>query len=318
MPSPVDLYGTAYGNFAELALEQVRRDTYGEDFGQSSWVTGDEYRRFARLLELAAADHVLDVGCGSGGPALLLARELGCRVTGVDVNEAGVRAGRTLARQAGLDDTAHFLRADVRGSIEAIQKELTKLEHPEVQIRVLQATVGGITEADVHLADASDAIIIGFNVVPDEGARTLSDERGVQIRRYDIIYQVTADLKAALEGMLKPEQRQVDLGRALVQRTFTISRLYHHESVTFEAVFGRFVNFRLPLSANRIVFAVNGALPSEDVMRERAAKWAPLLAPYGVPIATYPDKLTTDRDWNTAVRPLTDQYSPANLLREKD
>jgi translation initiation factor IF-2 len=118
-----------------------------------------------------------------------------------------------------------ILRADVRGSIEAIQKELTKLEHPEVQIRILQATVGGVTEADVHLADASDAIIIGFNVVPDEGARNLAEQRGVQIRRYDIIYQVTADLKAALEGMLKPEQRQVDLGRALVQRTFTISRI---------------------------------------------------------------------------------------------
>ena len=118
-----------------------------------------------------------------------------------------------------------ILRADVRGSIEAIQKELTKLEHPEVQIKVLQATVGGITEADVHLADASDAIIIGFNVVPDEKARSLAEHRSVQIRRYDIIYKVTDDLQAALEGMLKPEKREVDLGRALVQRTFTISRM---------------------------------------------------------------------------------------------
>jgi translation initiation factor IF-2 len=117
------------------------------------------------------------------------------------------------------------LRADVRGSIEAIRKELTKLEHPEVQVHVLQATVGGITEADVYLADASDAVIIGFNVVPDEGARSLADETGVQIRRYDIIYEVTEDLKAALEGMLKPEERELDLGRALVQRTFHISRV---------------------------------------------------------------------------------------------
>lgn len=118
-----------------------------------------------------------------------------------------------------------ILRADVRGSIEAIQKEMGKLVHPEVQIKVLQATVGGISEADVHLADASDAIIIGFNVVPDEKARALSDAKGVQIRRYDIIYQVTDDLKLALEGMLKPEKRDVELGRALVQRTFTISRV---------------------------------------------------------------------------------------------
>ncbi|MEE8452371.1 MAG: translation initiation factor IF-2 [Thermoguttaceae bacterium] len=118
-----------------------------------------------------------------------------------------------------------ILRADVRGSIEAIQKELTKLEHPEVQIKILQASVGGITEADVHLADASDAVIIGFSVVPDEGARSLADERGVQIRRYDIIYQVTEDLRDALEGMLKPEKQEKDLGRALVQRIFQISRL---------------------------------------------------------------------------------------------
>jgi translation initiation factor IF-2 len=118
-----------------------------------------------------------------------------------------------------------ILRADVRGSIEAIQKELTKLAHEEVKIKVLQATVGGISEADVHLADASDAIIIGFNVVPDEKARSLAEARGVQVRRYEIIYKLTADLKAALEGMLEPEKREIDLGRALVQRTFTISRV---------------------------------------------------------------------------------------------
>jgi translation initiation factor IF-2 len=113
-----------------------------------------------------------------------------------------------------------ILRADVRGSIEAIRKELTKLVHPEVKIKVLQATVGGISEADVHLADASDAIILGFNVVPDEKARVLAEQRGVQVRRYEIIYKLTADLKAALEGMLEPEKREIDLGRALVQRTF--------------------------------------------------------------------------------------------------
>ena len=118
-----------------------------------------------------------------------------------------------------------ILRADVRGSIEAIQKEFTKLEHPEVRLKVLQATVGGISEADVHLAHASDAIIIGFNVVPDENARSLADRLGVQIRRYEVIYKITDDLKLALEGMLKPEEREVELGRALVQQTFKISRL---------------------------------------------------------------------------------------------
>jgi translation initiation factor IF-2 len=118
-----------------------------------------------------------------------------------------------------------IIRADVRGSIEAILKELQKLEHPEVKIRILQAAVGGITEADVQLADASDAVIIGFNVVPDERARSLAEDRGVQVRRYEIIYQMTDDLRQALEGMLAPEKRETVLGRAVVQRTFSISRI---------------------------------------------------------------------------------------------
>jgi translation initiation factor IF-2 len=118
-----------------------------------------------------------------------------------------------------------ILRADVRGSIEAIQKELAKLDHPEVRVRLLQKSVGGITEADVTLADASDAIIVGFNVVPDEKARARADKTGVQIRRYDVIYKITDDVKLALEGMLKPEEREVEQGRVLVQQVFKISRV---------------------------------------------------------------------------------------------
>jgi SAM-dependent methyltransferase len=117
MPS-VDLYGTAYGNFAATAIEEVRKETYGEDFGQSSWVTGDEYRRFFKLLSLRAGEHVLDVGCGSGGPALFLARETGCRVTGVDISEPGLEAGKSLARQSGMQDTITFHRADVCDPLE--------------------------------------------------------------------------------------------------------------------------------------------------------------------------------------------------------
>ncbi len=135
----------------------------------------------------------------------------------------------TLFDRLGSDEVQTLnmiLRADTRGSIEAIQKEFSKLEHPEVKVKILQAMVGGISETStMQLADASDAIIIGFNVVPDEGARGLADQLGVQVRRYDIIYKLTEDLRAALEGMLKPEEREVELGRALVQRTFTISRV---------------------------------------------------------------------------------------------
>jgi translation initiation factor IF-2 len=118
-----------------------------------------------------------------------------------------------------------IVRADVRGSIEAILKELGKFEHPEVKIKVLQASVGGISVADVTLASASGAVIIGFNVIPDEAARALAEERQVQIRRYEIIYKVTDDIKAMLEGKLKPEERVIETGAALVKQVFVISRV---------------------------------------------------------------------------------------------
>jgi translation initiation factor IF-2 len=118
-----------------------------------------------------------------------------------------------------------IIRADVRGSIEAIRKELAKLDHPEVRLRILQASVGGVTSADVQLADASDAIIIAFNVVPEDSAGSLAQQLGVQVRRYDIIYKITDELKAALEGMLRPEKQEVALGRALIQQVYKISRI---------------------------------------------------------------------------------------------
>lgn len=117
-----------------------------------------------------------------------------------------------------------IIRADVQGSLEAINKELEKLEHPEVQIKILQQSVGGITIGDVHLADASNAVILGFNVIPDEAARGLADDRKIEIRRYDIIYKMTEDLKAMLEGKLKPEERVIELGRALVKQVFAVSK----------------------------------------------------------------------------------------------
>ena len=118
-----------------------------------------------------------------------------------------------------------IVRADVKGSLEAIDKELGKLDNPEVEVRVLQRSVGGVTLADVTLASASDAVIAAFNVIPDEQARALADERDVEIRRYDVIYKLTDDIKAMIEGRLKPEERTVELGRAVVKQVFNISRV---------------------------------------------------------------------------------------------
>ena len=117
-----------------------------------------------------------------------------------------------------------IVRADTKGSLEAIDKELSKFDHPEVEIRTLQRSVGGVTLADVTLASASDAVICAFNVIPDEQARTLADQRDVQIRRYDVIYKLTDEIKAMIEGRLKPEEKIVELGRAVVKQTFNISK----------------------------------------------------------------------------------------------
>ena len=118
-----------------------------------------------------------------------------------------------------------ILKADVQGSLEALMKELEKLENEEVPIRVLLKAVGGISESDIVLADASQAIVIGFRVAPEDRAVTLADEKKIEIRRYDIIYQVTDDIKKAVEGMLVPEVKEVHLGRAVVRQVFKISKV---------------------------------------------------------------------------------------------
>ncbi|TWU20948.1 Translation initiation factor IF-2 [Novipirellula galeiformis] len=118
-----------------------------------------------------------------------------------------------------------IIRADVKGSLEAIEKELSKFDHPEVELRILQKSVGSVSLADITLASASDAVVLAFNVIPDDKARSLADDRGIEIRRYQVIYKLADDIKALIEGRLKPEERVVELGRALVKQVFQISRV---------------------------------------------------------------------------------------------
>lgn len=110
--TPVDLYNNVYGDFASEAESAVRRATYGDDIGQSSWITATEWLVFADQLGVTAASSVLEVGSGSGGPAVYLAVQRGCRVTGVDINEHGVRNAGTLAEARGVSDRARFQAVD--------------------------------------------------------------------------------------------------------------------------------------------------------------------------------------------------------------
>src|SRR5262245_51809202 len=108
----VDLYGASYGGFERDIYAEVRREAWGEEIGQNSWLTRDELDRFASKLGLDGSSRVLEIGCGSGGPALYLARSTGCEIVGVDLHADGVANATRMAREAGLDRRATFARAD--------------------------------------------------------------------------------------------------------------------------------------------------------------------------------------------------------------
>lgn len=128
------------------------------------------------------------------------------------------------AQTGGVQELPLIVKADTPGSVEALKGELHKFQHPEVRVNILHDGVGGVNESDVYLASAAGAIVVAFHVVPEDRAQALADREGVEIRKYGIIYEVTDDIKKALEGMLRPEQLEVPTGRALVLQTFNISR----------------------------------------------------------------------------------------------
>jgi translation initiation factor IF-2 len=118
-----------------------------------------------------------------------------------------------------------IIKGDVQGSVETLQKTVTEANTDEVKVRVIHAAVGGITESDVELADASTAVIIGFHVVPDEAARAMAEQRRVEIRLYRVIYEIFDDLKKALSGLLEPEVREKLHGHAEVRKVYKVSKV---------------------------------------------------------------------------------------------
>jgi translation initiation factor IF-2 len=117
-----------------------------------------------------------------------------------------------------------ILKADVRGSLEPLKIELGKLEHKEVQLNTLYAALGAVTQSDVDAAIASNAVVIGFNVLSESAARKSAERAGVQIRHYNVIYEVVDDLKAALENLLAPEQKERITGHAEIRKLFASSK----------------------------------------------------------------------------------------------
>ncbi len=130
------------------------------------------------------------------------------------------------ALQAGeVSDLNLIVRGDVVGSVEAVVGELSKFEHSEVRLNVIASGVGAITQNDIMLASASDALIVGFNVRPNAEARELANREGVEIRTYDVIYKLTEDIEQALVGKLAAVTTEETIGEAQVRALFRVSRL---------------------------------------------------------------------------------------------
>src|SRR4051812_5453303 len=128
-------------------------------------------------------------------------------------------------QEGAIQDLNLVLKGDVVGSVEAAISELSKIQHPEVRVNVIHQGVGGITENDIMLASASNAMVVGFNVRPNAEARALADREGVEIRTYRVIYQLTEDIEQALIGMLRPVRTEETIGEVEVRQLFRVSRL---------------------------------------------------------------------------------------------
>ena len=150
-----------------------------------------------------------------------LQREQGLRTTKVITLE---EIGRRIA-MGNFKELKVIVKGDVDGSVEALSDSLIKLSTEEIQVNVIQKAVGAISESDVMLAAASNAIIIGFQVRPAQGARRIADKEGVQIKTYSIIYDAIEDVKDAMEGMLSPDLREEVTGTAEIRQVFKISKV---------------------------------------------------------------------------------------------
>jgi translation initiation factor IF-2 len=145
-----------------------------------------------------------------------LARRAGVRVSLEDV----------MARaEKGEQELNLVVKADVAGSLEALADEIAKLPQEQVSVNIIRDGVGGISESDVMLAAASDAVVIGFNVRPVGNARQVADTEGVEIRAYSVIYKVVEDLRDAMEGLLEPEEIEESVATVEVRATFKASRV---------------------------------------------------------------------------------------------
>jgi ubiquinone/menaquinone biosynthesis C-methylase UbiE len=209
-PQKVDLYNSAYGNYATETYRQIRVETYGDDFGQTSWISSEESREIPQLLALTRDSNVLEIGCGSGGYALHLAETTGARVLGLDLNESGIRSAIQLAEARGLHSQARFELRDVTQNLPspphsfdaafandvlchiparpALLAEIFRVLKPGGRLAFSDALVIGGMVSHEEIATRSS---IGFYVYspPGENERLLTQAGFVQIHAKDTTAQ---------------------------------------------------------------------------------------------------------------------------------
>jgi SAM-dependent methyltransferase len=173
MPGKVELYDGEYGNYQSEVYRQVRIETYGVDYGQTSWVTTEESAQIPGWLQLASSSNVLEIGCGSGAYALQIAQTAGCRITGLDMNAAGIRNANQLAARAGMDDKAKFETCDASKALPFATESFDAVFANDVLCHIpgrasLIAEIYRVLKRGKGRMLFSDALVIGGIVSHDE------------------------------------------------------------------------------------------------------------------------------------------------------
>jgi len=228
----VDTYNANYSHFGEAVFARVRREAFGEDIGQNSWLTADECRTFCAWLQLEATSQVLEVCCGAGGPALFIARTTGAQVTGVDINAHGIAAGNAMAHAQQLETRVHFEQADASGPLPFAEASFDALlcidaiNHLPDRLQVLRewrrlvkaggqilftdpiTVTGTVSSEEIAIRSA-----IGYQlfVPPGEDAR-LIEQAGLQLERQeDVTEHLTLISQRRYEAQLRAREELIAL-----------------------------------------------------------------------------------------------------------
>jgi translation initiation factor IF-2 len=211
--------GTAHGRVRAMF------DEHGQSLEEARPGRPVQVLGWSRVPE--AGDDVRVVADEKAARHLAQEREARLRAAELVAARPAIRLEDVLAqaREGEVSELRVILKADTQGSLEALAEAVEKLSTDEVQVRILRRGVGAVTQSDVELAQADEAVVIGFNVRPDANAREVAEREGVDVRLYRVIYQAVDDIKQALSGLLAPEEQEVSLGEAEVRATFRVPRL---------------------------------------------------------------------------------------------